>query len=281
MTSSSSPGISLKQEGISYIACAELPCVIVNMVRSGPGLGGILPAQSDYFQAVKGGGHGDYRMLVYAPATIQEATDLVQEAFEAADYYRIPCMIMGDGMIGQIMEPVELRPAKKRDLPKKDWATTGWADKSRPRAVVNSLYIKSEEMNEVIARLTKVYAAIERDEVKFEEYKSEDADIVFVAYGTTARICKVAVNRLREEGIKAGLIRPITLWPFPKDIIAKRADSAKAFLTVEMSLGQMVEDVRLCVNGKKPVEFYGTVGGVVPNFKDIIEKAKKILAEVK
>lgn len=281
MTSSSSPGISLKQEGISYIACAELPCVIVNMVRSGPGLGGIQPAQSDYFQAVKGGGHGDYHMIVYAPASIQEATDLVAEAFEAADYYRMPCMILGDGMIGQMMEPVKLKPAKKRDLPEKKWAATGWSDKSRPRAVINSLYIEPKEMNEVINRISERYKQIEKDEVLFEEYRADDAEIVLVAYGTTARICKVAVNRLREEGIKVGLLRPITLWPFPKNAIKKRAETAKAFLCVEMSLGQMVEDVRLAVNGKRPVEFFGRTGGLIPEFKEVMEKTKQLYSEVK
>lgn len=276
MTSSSSPGISLKQEGISYIACAELPCVIVNMVRSGPGLGGILPAQGDYFQAVKGGGHGDYHMIVYAPSTLQEATDLIQEAFEAADEYRMPCMILGDGLIGQIMEPVDIRPAKKRDLPEKSWAATGWDGKSRERAVINSLYIESDAMNETLSRIKARYDTIEKKEVQYEDYKAEDAEIVLCAYGTTARICKVAVDRAREAGKKVGLIRPVTLWPFPKERIAAAAKTAKAFLTVEMSMGQMVEDVRLAVNGAAPVAFYGTVGGIVPDYRDILTEIDKL-----
>ena len=275
MTSSSSPGISLKQEGISYIACAQLPCVIVNMVRSGPGLGGILPSQGDYFQAVKGGGHGDYHLIVYAPATVQEAADMVTEAFDKSDEYRVPAMILGDGMIGQMMEPVEFKEhsGKQTDKP---WAATGWADKSRPRAIINSLHIEAQEMSDVSNHLARVYAQIEKNEVDFEEYKMDDADFCLVAYGTTARICKVAVNRLREQGIQAGLIRPKTLWPFPKDVISKAADKVKAFLTVEMSMGQMVEDVKIAVAGKKPVQFYGQVGGLIPTFTQIIEQVKKI-----
>lgn len=276
MTSSSSPGISLKQEGISYIACTELPCVIVNIIRSGPGLGGILATQGDYFQAVKGGGHGDYHMIVYTPSSVQEAADLVMEAFEAADYYRIPCMVMGDAMIGQIMEPVEFKTAKKRELPKKDWAATGWDGKSRPRAIINSLYIEAKEMDEVCRRLEAKYKEIEKNETKYEEYMMDDAEICVVAYGTTSRISKVAVNKAREQGVKAGLIRPITVWPFPSAAIAKAADKVKAFLTVEMSMGQMVEDVRLAVNGKKKVDFYGTVGGIIPDYRDILEKIKAL-----
>lgn len=276
MTSSSSPGISLKQEGISYIACTELPCVIVNIVRSGPGLGGILATQGDYFQAVKGGGHGDYHMIVYAPASVQEAADLVMEAFEAADFYRIPCMVMGDGMIGQMMEPVEFKTAIKRELPKKDWAATGWDGKSRPRAIINSLHIEADEMSDVCRNLEAKYKEIEKNETQCEEYMMDDAEVCVVAYGTTARISKVAVNKAREQGIKAGLIRPITVWPFPSAPIAKAADKAKAFLAVEMSMGQMVEDVRLAVNGKKKVEFYGTVGGVIPDYRDILNKIKAL-----
>ncbi len=276
MTSSSSPGISLKQEGISYIACAELPCVIVNIVRSGPGLGGILPSQGDYFQAVKGGGHGDYRLIVYAPASVQEAADCVMEAFEASDYYRVPAMVLGDGMIGQMMEPVEFKEPKKRELPQKTWAATGY-DGSRNRAVINSLYIESDEMSAVNARMQNVYHEIEKNETQYEEYMMDDAEICIVAYGTTSRIARNAITKARNEfGIKAGLIRPITLWPFPSQPIADAAKKVKAFLAVEMSTGQMVEDVRLAANGAHPVSFFGTTGGIIPTPKQIIEKLKEI-----
>jgi 2-oxoglutarate/2-oxoacid ferredoxin oxidoreductase subunit alpha len=276
MTSSSSPGISLKQEGISYIACAKLPCVIVNIVRSGPGLGGILPSQADYFQAVKGGGHGDYRLIVYAPASVQEAADLVMESFEASDFYRVPAMILGDGMIGQMMEPVEFKAPKKRDLPKKDWAATGWDDKSRKKAVINSLFIEAEKMQDVCIELDKTYQKIKENETLFEEYMMDDAEVCIVAYGTTSRIAKNAIVTARENGIKTGLIRPITLWPFPSDIIKKAASKVDAFLTVEMSMGQMVEDVKLAVNGEKPVSFFGTTGGVIPTPQNIFDELKKI-----
>ena len=276
MTSSSSPGISLKQEGISYIACAELPCVIVNIVRSGPGLGGILPAQSDYFQAVKGGGHGDYHIVVYAPSSVQEAADCVMEAFEVSDSYRVPVMILGDGMIGQMMEPVEFKQPKKRSLPEKTWAATGY-DGSRPRAVINSLYIEAERMNAVCNRLADVYREIEKNETLYETYMMDDADICIVAYGTTARVVRNAINKARSElGIKAGLIRPITVWPFPSQVVADVAKVSKAYLAVEMSMGQMVEDVRLAVNGQRPVHFVGSTGGIVPTPTMIIEKLAAI-----
>lgn len=271
MTSSSSPGISLKQEGISYIACAELPCLVVNIVRTGPGLGGILPSQGDYFQAVKGGGHGDYHLVVFAPASVQEAADMVMEGFEVADTYRIPVMILGDGMIGQMMEPVEFHEPKKRNLPPKDWAATGW-DGKRKRAIINSLYIEAEEMKEVSDRLAKRYQLIQEKETRWEEYKMEDAEYCIAAYGTTARIAKSAVTKARAMGIKAGVIRPITVWPFPTEAFAKAADQVKAFLTVEMSAGQMVEDVRLAVAGKKPVAFHGTMGGFVPTPDTLVEQ---------
>ena len=248
MTSSSSPGISLKQEGISYIACAQLPCVIVNMVRSGPGLGGILPAQSDYFQAVKGGGHGDYHIIVLAPSSVQEAADWVMEAFEMADYYRIPVMILGDGMIGQMMEPVEFKQPKKRKQPPKTWAATG-NDGSKPRAVINSLYIEADEMYGICTGFCRVYEQIAKNETAYEEYMMDDTEIFIVAYGTTSRIVKNAIVKARQEGIKAGMVRPITLWPFPTQAVKKAAEKCKAALAVEMSMGQMVEDVRLAVNG--------------------------------
>lgn len=276
MTSSSSPGISLKQEGISYIACAELPCVIVNIVRSGPGLGGILPAQSDYFQSVKGGGHGDYRLIVYAPSSVQEAADCVMQAFDVSDLYRVPALILGDGMIGQMMEPVEFRPAKKRTLPEKTWAATGY-DGTKQRAIINSLYIEAEEMNAVCNRLQNVYKQIEQNETQYEEYMMDDAEICIVAYGTTSRIVKNAITKARQElGIRVGLIRPITLWPFPSNVILDATDKCKAFVSVEMSTGQMIEDVRLAVNGKRPVSFVGTTGGVIPTPNMIIDELKAI-----
>lgn len=282
MTSSSSPGISLKQEGITYIAGAELPCVIVNMVRGGPGLGGIQPAQSDYFQACKGGGHGDYRLVVLAPASVQEAVDLVQEAFDIADQYRNPVMILGDGMIGQMMEPVEFTEVKKRKLPEKPWATVGTKGERKPN-IINSLFIDPADCEKHNIKLFEKYKEIEENEIQVETYNLEGAELVFTAYGTTARIVKNAINALAKEGIKAGLIRPITLWPFPSKTYEEAAEKAsvKAFLSVEMSMGQMVEDVRLAVNGKKPVYFYGRAGGMFPTPKAIVEEAKKIIGGAK
>lgn len=276
MTSSSSPGIALKQEGISYIAGAELPCVIVNMVRGGPGLGGIQPSQSDYFQATRGGGNGDYRHLVYAPASIQEAVDLVMEAFEVADYYRNPVLVLGDGMIGQMMEPVEFKEPKKRDLPPKDWATTGTNGERKPN-VINSLYIDPKPLEDHNLKLEAKYAKMKQDEVRYEDYNLEDAEVVIVAYGTTSRIAKNAIAKCAEEGIKVGLIRPITLWPFPDAAFDKISDKTKAVLTVEMSTGQMIDDVKIAVNGGKPVHFYGRTGGMVPTPNAIADEIKKIV----
>ena len=272
MTSSSSPGISLKMEGISYIAGAELPCVIVNIMRGGPGLGGIQPSQSDYFQATKGGGHGDYHLIVLAPASIQEAVDLVMEAFDLADFYRTPVMILGDGMIGQMMEPVEFKQIAKRNLQPKDWATTG--AKGRKPNIINSLYLQPEKLEEHNWRLFKKYEDIKANEIKVETLNMEDAEVAFVAYGTTSRLCFSAMETLREQGIKAGLIRPITLWPFPYDTIKKATEHVKDFIVVEMSTGQMVEDVELAVQGKSKVHFYGRTGGMVPSPEEIVEQAK-------
>lgn len=272
MTSSSSPGISLKQEGISYICAAELPCVIVNMVRGGPGLGGILPAQSDYFQAVKGGGHGDYRMLVYGPSTVQEAVDIMYEAFDKADKYRIPVMILGDGVLGQIMEAIELpEMVDIQTIPKKEWATDG-TGVGESRRVINTLKIKPEVLEEVNNRLADKYKSLSKHEVRYEQYHTEDAEIIFVAYGTVARISKSAVDTLRDKGIKAGLFRPITLYPFPSDplLSLSKLRSSKKFLAIELSMGQMVEDVRLAVNGNKPVDFFGKVGGIIITPDDIV-----------
>ena len=272
MTSSSSPGISLKQEGISYICGAELPCVIVNMVRGGPGLGGIQPAQSDYFQTVKGGGHGDYHMLVYAPSSVQEAVNIMYDAFDKADEYRMPVMMLGDGMIGQIMEAVELPPMKDpATFPKKEWATDG-TGVGKNRRIINSLYIEPDVLEEVNHRLFKRYDMLKEKEVMCEKYLCDDAEIVIVAYGTVARISKSAVNDLRAKGIKVGLIRPITLYPYPEKIIndVAKQDCVRKFVTIELSMGQMIEDVRLAVNGLKPVEFYGRTGGNVMTPDDIV-----------
>ena len=277
MTSSSSPGISLKQEGISYIAGAELPCVIVNMMRSGPGLGGISPAQSDYFQATKGGGHGDYHCIVYAPSTVQEFVDITYRAFDVADEYRTPVMIIGDGMLGQMMETAEIPPMRDLStLPNKDdWAACGHADGKQ--RLINSIRNEADELEAFNIRLFEKYKVIAEKETKYEEYKLDDAEYVFVAYGSVARICKAAVLELREQGIKAGLIRPITLYPFPTDIIAKTAakKNVKKFITAEMSMGQMVEDVRLAVNGVKPVEFYGRCGGNIMMPADLVKYVKE------
>jgi 2-oxoglutarate ferredoxin oxidoreductase subunit alpha len=282
MTSSSSPGISLKAEGISYIAGAELPCVIVNIVRGGPGLGGIQPAQSDYYQATKGGGHGDYRLIVMAPSSVQEAVDLTQEAFDLADLYRMPVMVMGDGMIGQMMEPVEFREVPKRELPEKTWATTGAKGQRKPN-VINSLFIDPQECENHNIKLFKKYDEITAKETRVENYNLEGAEIVFVAYGTTARIAKNAITTLAKEGIKAGMIRPITLWPFPTEAIEAAADmdSVKAFVSVEMSMGQMIDDIKIAANGKKPVHFYGRTGGMIPTPAAIVEHAKKVLGGAK
>ncbi len=282
MTSSSSPGISLKLEGISYIAGAELPCLIVNIVRGGPGLGGIQPAQSDYFQATKGGGHGDYRLVVLAPASIQEMTDLIIEGFDIADQYRNPVMVIGDGMIGQMMEPVELRlPEKKRDLPPKDWATTGNAGRGHNN-IINSLFIDPADLEELNWKMKAKYDEIEKNEKKYEVYNCDgNPDVITVAYGTTSRIVKSAIEKCKAEGINAGLIRPITLWPFAYEVINQYADKTKAFLAVEMSTGQMVEDVKLGVNGKKPVHFYGRTGGMIPEPDAIVEEIKKIVGGAK
>jgi 2-oxoglutarate ferredoxin oxidoreductase subunit alpha len=280
MTSSSSPGISLKMEGISYIAGAELPCLIVNIVRGGPGLGGIQPAQSDYFQATKGGGHGDYRMIVLAPESVQELIDLIIEGFDLADKYRNPVMVMGDGMLGQMMEPVDLDIPIKKDLPPKDWATTGTEGREY-RNVINSLFIDPAECEKHNMKLKAKYDRIVENEKRYQVYNCDNPDIIAVAYGTTARIVKTVIDRCAKEGIKVGLIRPITLWPFPYEVIDEYADNTNAFLSVEMSTGQMVEDVKLGVNGKKPVYFYGRTGGMVPTPDGIIEQIKSILGGAK
>jgi len=282
MTSSSSPGISLKAEGISYIVGAELPCLIVNIVRGGPGLGGIQPAQSDYFQATKGGTHGDHNMPVYVPASIQEMVDLVQEAFDVADLYRTPCMIMGDGMLGQMMEPVEFKEVTKRKLPEKDWAANGLQGRKKHN-VINSLYLKAEDLENHNLKLQEKYKLIKANETRYELFNCEEqCDLIMVAYGTTARICKNTIKLAEKEGLKLGLIRPITVWPYPVEAFEKTINKTKhGYLSVEMSCGQMVEDVKLSVNGRAPVNFFGRVGGVVPNPQEILMNVKELVGGVK
>lgn len=277
MTSSSSPGIALKQEGISYIAGAELPCVIVNIVRGGPGLGSIQPAQSDYNQSTRGGGDGDYRLLVYAPGSVQEMVDLVQIAFDKADYYRNPVMVLGDGMMGQMMEPVEFKDdLPKMELPEKDWATTGTKGQRKPN-VINSLYLAAEELEQHNIRLQKKYDEMKQNEVRYEEYQIEDAELVIAAYGTTARIAKAAVDQLREAGIKVGLFRPITVWPYPYDVVKNLPECVKHILCVEMSMGQMIDDVRIGNEGQRPVHFVGRSGGMIPTPQLVVDKVNEIL----
>lgn len=274
MTSSSSPGISLKTEGISYIAASDLPCLIVNIQRGGPGLGGIQPSQADYFQATKAPGHGDLRLLVFAPASAQEIVDLVFKAFDRSEEYRVPAMLLGDGLLGQMMEPVVFPSTEPRSA-QKGWALTGHHNK-RPRNIVNSLFLDPHELERrVLARFER-YAEIERKHAEADAYRTEDADIVLVAYGASARVARTAVDTARARGIKAGLVRPVTLWPFPKKQIKEAAKTAKQMLVVEMSMGQMVDDVRLAVECALPVEFYGRTGGVVPTPEEVLDKIYQI-----
>jgi len=274
MTSSSSPGISLKQEGISYLAGANLPAVIVNVVRGGPGLGNIAPSQCDYFQATKGGGHGDYKIIVLGPSTVPEAGELTMLAFDLADRYRIPVMILADGLLGQMMEPVELPdPIDPASLPKKEWATTG-AEGREPNVVL-SFEMDPEGLRQINLDLQAKYREIERNETRCEETDTEDADIVIAAYGTIARIAKSAVRMARAEGIKVGLFRPITLWPYPSDALRALADRVNTVLTVEMSAGQMWEDVRLAVAERAETPFYGEFGGIVPTPRGILNEVRK------
>lgn len=281
MTSSSSPGIALKQEGITYIAGAELPCVIVNIVRGGPGLGGIQPAQSDYNQVTRGGGNGDYKLLVYAPANLQEMVDMVQEAFDAADYYRNPVMVVGDGMIGQMMEPVEFKPfVSHRVLPSKEWATDGTKGKRKPN-IINSLFLDPAKLEEHNHKLQAKYQAMKDHEARAELYNLENARVVIVAYGTTSRIAKNAIALLKEEGIEVGLIRPMTLWPFPEKAFKSLPQTCESLLSVEMSMGQMIDDIKLAVDCKLPVEFFGRCGGMIPTPDEIVLKIKEMIGGVK
>lgn len=272
MTSSSSPGISLKGEGISYLAGADLPALVVNVQRGGPGLGGIQPSQSDYFQATKGGGHGDFHMIVLAPASVQEMAELTIKGFELADKYRVTSMIMADGTMGQMMEPVEL-DFKVAPPPEKPWATTG-TKMSRPHNIVNSLSLVPEELEQFNFERFERYKTIEQNEALYEEYMMDDADICLVAFGIAARVSKNAVNEARKQGIKVGLIRPITLWPFPVAPFEKAAQRVERFISVELSMGQMIEDIKLAVKCKKPVELCNRAGGMIPSPEQVLEAIK-------
>jgi len=279
ITTSSSPGISLMQEGFSYIANTNVPCVVVNAMRGGPGLGDIAPAQADYFQATKGGGHGDYHSIVIAPHTVQEEADLMFDAFELADKYRIMVVVLVDGLLGQMMEPVEFKDwvdVKKFKTP--EWATVGQGDRAQ-RNILISFDILAEGLEKMNLVLQDKYAKIRENEVRFEEYKMDDADYAITAFGTVARIAKTTIELARNEGIKIGLIRPITLYPFPEKVIENRASQVKFFFDTEMNEGQMLEDVKLSVNGKKPVYFHGRLGGIVPTAEEILDEFKKHLGD--
>jgi len=274
MTSSSSPGISLMQEGISYLAGAELPAVVVNVMRGGPGLGNIAPSQGDYFQATRGGGHGDYRTIVLGPSSVQELVDCMPLAFDLADQYKMTVVVLADGILGQMMEPVVLEEKPRRELPPKDWALTG--AKNREQNIIRSLWLQEGVLEKLNYKLQAKYEQVQKKEVLCEQYAVDDANIVVVAYGVAARIVRSAVSKARDKGIKAGWIRPITLWPFPEEQISKAADELRIFLTVEMSLGQMVEDVKLAVAGKAPVLFYGRPAGGIPTVDEILDKIKQL-----
>ena len=277
MTSSSSPGVSLKQEGISYIVGADLPALIVNVQRGGPGLGGIQPSQSDYFQATKGGGHGDYHLIVLAPASVQEMADLTVKAFDLADKYRVPSMLLTDGTLGQMMEPVEFKEINQTKIDK-PWAVNGTKGE-REHNVVNSLYLKPEVLEKTNFERYERYKAIEENEVMYEEFMMDDAEYCVVAYGIASRISKNAVVEARNQGIKVGLIRPITLWPFPTEILNKTADKVKGFISVELSMGQMIEDIRLATNCKKPVVLCNRSGGMIPSPEQVLESIKNLKKE--
>ena len=281
MTSSSSPGVSLMQEGISYLAGAELPALVVNVSRGGPGLGTIQPSQADYFQTVKGGGHGDYRLITLAPASVQEMADFVDLGFELAFKYRNPAMILSDGAIGQMMEKVVLPPFKPRRTEDElaaecPWATIGRRGGRKPN-IITSLELRSEEMEIINLRIQAKYREIEKNEVRFEEYMTEDAEYLIVAFGSAARISKKVIAIAREQGIKVGLLRPITLWPFPSVKIAELGKRMKGILTLEINAGQMVEDVRLAVECSIPVEYFGRLGGIIPEPEEVVDVLKKMV----
>lgn len=275
MTSSSSPGVSLKSEGISYIAGSDLPAVIINVQRGGPGLGGIQPSQADYWQATKALGHGDFQLLVYAPASVQEMVDMVVKAFDKADEYRMPAMILADGLLGQMMEPVSFPEISANPTDKSGWAADGHKN-SREHHIINSLYLKPDELENSVKQRYERYEKIKASETDAELYLTEDCDILLCAFGATARVVKSAVNEARAQGIKAGLFRPKTLWPFPVKEINEAAKNAKKLLSVEMSMGQMIDDIKLAINCSKPVEFYGRTGGIIPTPAEVLEQIKKV-----
>ena len=275
MTSSSSPGVSLKSEGISYLAGSDLPAVIINVQRGGPGLGGIQPSQADYWQATKALGHGDFHLLVYAPASVQEMVDMVTTAFDRADKYRIPAMILADGLLGQMMEPVSFPEISINDYDKSSWAADGHKNK-REHHIINSLYLKPDELQKSVYERFERYEKVKAEETDAELYLTEDCDILLCAYGATARVVKSAVNSAREIGIKAGMFRPKTLWPFPVKEVNEAVKNAKCLLDVEMSMGQMIDDVKLAINCSKPVHFFGRTGGVIPTPAEILEEIKKV-----
>jgi 2-oxoglutarate ferredoxin oxidoreductase subunit alpha len=281
MTSSSSPGMSLMQEGLSYIATSEVPAVIINVMRGGPGLGNIQPSQGDYFQAVKSSGHGDFHNIVLAPSTVQECIDLTMLAFDLADRYRTICMVVADGNIGQIMEPAELPPYRplrtKEERASFPWALTGAKD--REHRVVTSLYLGAENLEKTNLRLQAKLREIKSNEVRYKEYDTHDAELLLVAFGTVGRICQTVVRQARTNGMKLGLLRPITLWPFPSARIAELAEQVERILVVEMNAGQMVEDVRLAVEGRTPVQFYGRMGGIVPFPDEILSELERLADE--
>ena len=279
MTSSSSPGVSLKQEGISYIAGADLPALIVNVQRGGPGLGGIQPSQSDYFQATKGGGHGDYHLIVLAPASVQEMADLTVKAFDLSDKYRVPAMLLADGTMGQMMEPVELSGITPT-VTEKPWAVTGTGG-TRKHNIINSLYLVPEQLEQKNFERYARYKVIEENETLYESYRMEDAEICLVAFGIAARVSKNAVAAARKEGIKAGLIRPITLWPFPKAPLAAAAEQVKGFISVELSMGQMIEDVKLATDCRKPVVLCNRAGGMIPTPEQVLSAIRDMAKEGK
>lgn len=273
MTSSSSPGIALKQEGISYLAAAEIPAVILNVMRGGPGLGGIQPSQSDYNMMTKGGGDGDYNCPVLAPSNLQEASDMIMEAFDLADYYRTPVYVAADGFIGQMMEPVEIIYKPKYEIKEKTWATNGMRGK-REKNIVNSLYLEADSLYKHNLNLQEKYKLIKEKEARAEKYKTEDADIILVSYGTMSRVCRGVVDTFRGENKKIGMIRPITLWPFPEKEF-KNNNNCKMYISIEMSMGQMIDDIKLACECKVPVKFFGKAGGIVPTSHEIIEHIKE------
>ena len=270
MTSSSSPGIALKSEGLSYLAGSDLPALVVNVQRGGPGLGGIQPSQSDYFQATKAGGHGDFRMIVLAPASVQEMAELTVKGFELADTYRMTAMILADGTMGQMMEPVALDDLVVKPIPQKPWATTG-TKMQRAHNITNSLSLIPEELEQLNFARFERYRTIEENEVMYEEYMMDDAEICIAAFGIAARVSKNAINEARKQGIKVGMIRPITLWPFPKDVFRRAADKVNSFISVELSMGQMIEDVRLATECRKPVTLCNRAGGMIPSPEQVLK----------